>query len=162
MTITSSQADALADELMRLEFNREPIGASMFGIPGYDDQLGDPSAAAEQDACAQALAIAERADGVDRSEVDAQDAVTLAVVAQQARSIADRIDSHMAEYTVTDLFIGPAAGLLTLLPMTALPDNDRAQDYLTRLRGIPEYLAVTAERHREVYARAMAIHRRGR
>jgi uncharacterized protein (DUF885 family) len=149
MTITSSQAEALADELMRLEFDREPIGASMFGIPGYDDRLGDPSAAAEQEVRTKALAIAERADAVDRSEVDDQDAVTLAVVAQQGRSIADRIDSHMAEYTITDLFIGPAAGLLTLLPMTALPNNDRAQDYLTRLRGVPEYLAVTADRHRE-------------
>jgi uncharacterized protein (DUF885 family) len=149
MTITSSQADELADELMRLEFNRDPIGASMFGIPGYDDKLGDPSAAAEQAARAQALEIAERADTIDKSEVDTKDAVTLAVVAQQARSIADRIDSHMSEYTITDLFIGPAAGLLTLLPMTALPNSDRAQDFLTRLRGIPEYLAVTAERHRE-------------
>jgi uncharacterized protein (DUF885 family) len=81
--------------------------------------------------------------------VDAKDAVTLAVVAQQGRSAADRIDSRMAEYTITDLFIAPAAGLLTLLPMTALPNAERAADYLTRLRGLPDYLAAVTERHRE-------------
>jgi uncharacterized protein (DUF885 family) len=149
MTTESSQADALADELTRLEFEREPIGASLYGIPGYDAELGDQSAAAEQAARARLADLAGRADAVDRSDVDAGDAVTLAVVAQQARAAVDRIDSHAAEYTITDLFVGPASGLLTVLPMLALPDAERAEGYLARLRGLPEYLAVTAERHRE-------------
>jgi uncharacterized protein (DUF885 family) len=149
MTIDSSQADALAEELVRIEFDREPLGASLYGIPGYDALLGDPSAAAEQAARAKMLDLAARADAIEKSEVDAAGAVTLAVVAQQARASVDRIDSHMPEYTITDLFVAPAAGLLTLLPMTALPNTERADDYLTRLRGLPEYLSATAERHRE-------------
>jgi uncharacterized protein (DUF885 family) len=148
MTITSSQADALADELLRLGFEREPIGASMFGVPGYDDQLGDPSAAADEAGRAAALELAARADAA-QSEADTDGVVTLAVVAQQATAMADRIDSRMVEYTVTDLFVGPAAGLLTVLPMTVLPDAEHAESYLARLRAIPEYLGATAERHRE-------------
>lgn len=151
MTTPSGQsvADELADELMRLGFEREPIGASLYGIPGYDAELGDPSATADEDARRQVLDIAARADAVDKSTVDAKDAVTLAVVAQQGRSAADRIDSRMAEYTITDLFIAPAAALLTLLPMTPMPNAERAADYLTRLRGLPDYLAAVTERHRE-------------
>lgn len=149
MTTESSRADALADELARLGFEYEPIGASLYGIPGYDARLGDPSAAAEQAFRAKSLDIAARADEVAKSETDPADAVTLAVVAQQARSSVDRIDSHMAEYTITDLFVSPASGLLTMLPMTALPTAERAQDYLTRLRGLPEHLLACAERHRE-------------
>jgi uncharacterized protein (DUF885 family) len=149
MTTESSRADALADELARLGFEYEPIGASLYGIPGYDDRIGDPSAAAEQAFRAKLLDIAARADEVAKSETDPADAVTLAVVAQQARSSVDRIDSHMAEYTITDLFVSPAAGLLTMLPMTALPTAERARDYLTRLRGLPEYLLACAQRHRE-------------
>ncbi|MCE7009460.1 DUF885 domain-containing protein [Kibdelosporangium philippinense] len=149
MTTTSSQADALADELSRLGFDREPIGASILGVPGYDALVGDPSAAADEATRASALDIAGRADAVDRSGVDATDAVTLAVVAQQARAVVDRIDSKLAEYTITDLFISPAAGLLTLLPMTTLPTEQKAADYLTRLRGLPGYLDGYLTRHRE-------------
>lgn len=144
-----SVADELADELMRLGFEHEPLGASLVGIPGHDAELGDPSAAAEAEVRRKALDIAARADAVDQSTVDAKDAVTLAVVAQQGRTVADRLDAKLAEYTITDLFIAPAAGLLTLLPMLPLPDAERAADYLTRLRALPDYLGTVAERHRE-------------
>lgn len=149
MTTPSSQADALADELIRLGFDREPIGASLHGIPGYDARIGDPSAAADEATRAAALDIAARADATDRSSVDSSGAITLAVVAQQARAMVDRIDSKMAEYTVTDLFVSPAAGLLTLLPMSTLATEQKAADYLTRLRALPGYLAGCAARHRE-------------
>jgi uncharacterized protein (DUF885 family) len=80
--------------------------------------------------------------------MDDEDAVTLAVVAQQARALADRIDAHLTEYTITDIFVAPAAGLLTLLPMLPLPDAARAGSYLDRLRAVPRYLDAAAERHR--------------
>ncbi|ALG05727.1 DUF885 domain-containing protein [Kibdelosporangium phytohabitans] len=149
MTTSSSQADALADELIRLGFDREPIGASLHGIPGYDALIGDPSAAADETTRRQAVDIAARADAVDPGAVDASGAITLAVVSQQARAMVDRIDSKSAEYTITDLFVAPASGLLTLLPMTALPTGQHASDYLTRLRALPGYLAEYANRHRE-------------
>src|SRR5256885_1600916 len=124
MTIDGGQARALAEELVRLQFEQEPLGASLYGVPGYDDRLGDQSAAAEQAFRATMVDLAARADAVEKSTVDEADAVTLAVVAQQARTLVDRIDSHMAEYTVTDLFIGPASRILTLFPMLQLSDDD--------------------------------------
>lgn len=147
MTREPSRADALADELVKLTFEAQPIAATVYGIPGYDDRLGDPSAAAEQELRARAADIAARA--TEKSDVDETDTVTLAVVAQQARTFVDRIDSHLAEYTITDLFIAPASGLLTLLPMIQLTTPKHAEDYLTRLRGLPAYLEAVAERHRE-------------
>ncbi|MFC0115986.1 DUF885 domain-containing protein [Kibdelosporangium aridum] len=149
MTTPPSQADALADELIRLGFDREPISASILGVPGYDALVGDPSAAADEATKARALELAERADAVDKAGVDAKDAITLAVVAQQGRAMADRVDSKLAEYTITDMFISPAASLLTLLPMTTLPTAQKATDYLTRLRALPGYLEGYAARHRE-------------
>jgi uncharacterized protein (DUF885 family) len=146
MTITPGE---LADELIRIGFEREPIGASLYGIPGYDTRIGDPSAAADETTRGQMLDIADRAGKLERTGLSEQDAITLSVVEQQARSTVDRIDSRMAEYTITDLFVGPAAGLLTTLPMLSLADEDKAHAYLTRLRAVPEYLAATSERHRE-------------
>ncbi|WP_091449725.1 DUF885 domain-containing protein [Actinokineospora iranica] len=146
MTTGDGGVLALADELLAAQLAAEPLGATLLGVPGYDDKLADPSESAEQALRAHALDIAERAE----ASVGAHDhdPVTAKVVAQQARAMIDRIDARMIEYTVTDIFVGPAASLLTFLPMVALPDVERAQSYLSRLRAVPEHLDGVAERHR--------------
>lgn len=146
-TAHGNNATSLGDELLVLRFTMEPIGATLFGLPGYDDRLGDPSEQAEAEARAKAVDIAERAEAA-KSAADTDDALTLSVVAQQARATVDEIDSHMIEYTVTDLFVAPASALLNLLPMTVLPDAEHAESYLARLNAIPGYLEAVAQRHR--------------
>jgi uncharacterized protein (DUF885 family) len=143
-----ASAVSLADELMDVLFTVEPLTATLLGVPGHDEPLADPSVAAEQWARGRFAELAERADNLAASTVDAADAVTLAVVAQQARARSDHIDAHAIEYTITDLFVAPAAGLLTVLPMLVLPDAERAAAFLTRLRAVPGFLAAVAERHR--------------
>jgi uncharacterized protein (DUF885 family) len=141
-------AAGLAAEMMDVLFTVEPLTATLLGVPGHDERLADPSVAAEQWARARFAGLAERADDLAGSTVDPADAVTLAVVAQQARARIDHIDSHAIEYTISDLFVAPAPGLLTVLPMLVLPDAERAAAFLTRLRAVPGFLAAVAERHR--------------
>lgn len=136
----TSGETALADELLDTLMDADPLGASLIGLPGYDDRLSDPSEEAERELRSKVADIAARAK--DSTDVTGQ------VVAQQARSAIDRIDSRMIEYTISDFFVGPASALLTLLPMVALPDADRAKSYLTRLRAVPEHLDGVTERHR--------------
>ncbi|MBC6446905.1 DUF885 domain-containing protein [Actinokineospora xionganensis] len=136
----TSGETALADELLDALMDADPLGASLTGLPGYDDRLSDPSEEAEQDLRSKVADIAARAQ--DSTGVTGQ------VVAQQARAAIDRIDSRMIEYTISDFFVGPASALLTLLPMIALPDAERAKSYLTRLRAVPEHLDGVTERHR--------------
>ncbi|WP_156755171.1 DUF885 domain-containing protein [Actinokineospora pegani] len=135
----------LADEFMDLYLRADPLGATLLGLPGHDDALGDPSAAADERTRAAALDIAARADALAAA---GDDPVTARVIAQQARAVVDRIDSRMIEYTVTDLFVGPAAALLTYLPMVPLADRDRVAAFLSRLGEVPHHLAAVAERHR--------------
>jgi uncharacterized protein (DUF885 family) len=144
-------ANTLADELLTLQFTAEPLAATLYGVPGYDDLLADPSASAEAEIRAVALDIAARAEAADStadSTVDSEGALTMSVVAQQARTMVDRIDAAMVEYTITDMFVSPVAGLLTMLPMIVLPDADRAASYLARLRAVPAYLDAVAQRNR--------------
>jgi uncharacterized protein (DUF885 family) len=148
MTATDNAARALADELLDAQFAAEPIGATILGIAGFDDRLPDPSEEADHAVRAQVEDIARRAADLDPSTLDADDAVTRAVVEQQARSRITQIDARTVEYAITGLFISPAAQLLSMLPMVVLSDADRAQAYLTRLRAIPGYLAGVAQRHR--------------
>ncbi|CRK60961.1 protein of unknown function DUF885 [Alloactinosynnema sp. L-07] len=131
---------ALADELLDVLFDAEPLGASLMGVPGYDDRLADPSEEAEVALRAKCADIATRAE--------ASDDVTAQVTAQQARATIDRIDARQVEYTITDLFNGAASSLLTFLPMVSLPDAEHARDYVTRLRAIPGHLDGHLDRHR--------------
>jgi uncharacterized protein (DUF885 family) len=138
----------LADELLDLMFTAEPLLATLLGVPGHDERLADPSAPAEQQTRARMLELAGRADRLAQSTVEGEDAVTLAVVAQQARAWLDNIDAHALEYTICDFFAAPAASLLTFLPTVVVADAERAGAYLARLRAIPEYLTGVARRHR--------------
>ncbi|GGS17592.1 DUF885 domain-containing protein [Actinokineospora fastidiosa] len=147
MTTPGDTAATLADELTTLKFGAEPVFATLLGVPGYDERLADPSAESEARVRAAAVDIAKRAAAV--TDVDGQDAVTVKVVAQQAEAVVDAIDARLAEHTVTDLFVGPAARLLSFLPMVVLPDAERATSYLARLRAIPAHLEAHAQRHRE-------------
>ncbi|WP_258905509.1 DUF885 family protein [Actinokineospora sp. UTMC 2448] len=147
MTTPGDTAATLADELTTLKFGAEPVFATLLGVPGYDERLADPSAESEARVRAAAVDIAKRAAAV--TDVDGQDAVTVKVVAQQAEAVVDAIDARLAEHTVTDLFVGPAARLLSFLPMVVLPDAERATSYLARLRAIPAHLDAHAQRHRE-------------
>ncbi len=139
---------ALADEQLDLHCTAEPLDATLYGLPGYDDRLPDVSEDGDATIREWASDIAVRAAAMDPSIVDSEDSITRAVVEQQARARIDLIDAKLVEYTITGLFISPAAQLLSTLPNFVFPDADRAAGYVERLRGIPDFLATVAERHR--------------
>ncbi len=133
---------ALAEELLDLTSRLSPLGATVYGLPGYDHLLPDHRPEAEESARSAATAIAERA----RALPDDDDPVTRAVVIQQAESTVDVLDARSVEYTITDSFFAPAGELLTVLPMTTLATEEQERDYLARLAAIPEFLRTVAER----------------
>jgi uncharacterized protein (DUF885 family) len=148
-TRDGDSATGLADEMIKAMSEAEPMYPTLLGLPGYDERLADPSEEAEQELRARVLGVGERAERLAQSTVDDGDAVTLAVIAQQARAQADRIDARALEYTIADFFAAPAAGLLSMLPMIEVPDRQRAEAFLTRLRAVPDYLTGVVGRHRQ-------------
>jgi uncharacterized protein (DUF885 family) len=138
----------LADELLELTFTADPVMSTILSLPGHDDTLGDRSAAGQEALRAAALDIAARADAIDTEGLSADDVVTRAAVAHHARQLVTEVDVRMVEYTISDLFIGPAAELLSTLPMIVLNDAAEASSYVRRLRAIPAFLEAVTERHR--------------
>jgi uncharacterized protein (DUF885 family) len=138
----------LADELLRLSFTANPVMGTILGVPGYDDRLADRSEQAQQATRAAALDIAARLEAVDPAGLAPDDVVTRAAALHHARQTVTEVDVRGVEYTITDLFIGPAAELLSVLPMIVIKDATEAGSYLARLREIPAYLATVAQRHR--------------
>jgi uncharacterized protein (DUF885 family) len=145
---TTNPVHQLADELLELTFTADPVMGTILGVPGHDDTLSDRSEQGQQAIRASALDIAARADAVPTDGLTADDAVTRSVVAHHARQMVTEIDTRLVEYTISDLFVGPAAELVSILPMIVLNDAAEAGSYLNRLRAVPGFLETVAQRHR--------------
>ncbi|WP_367131294.1 DUF885 family protein [Saccharothrix sp. HUAS TT1] len=135
-------ARELADELLTLVLDADPVMATLLGIPGWDDRLPDPSAEGGRALRARAEDIARRARGAD------DDPTTRAVVVQQAWSLVHRIDANLVEHTHAEGLTAPLAVLLVALPLTRPADDRARQHHLTRLASLPGYLDVLADRQR--------------
>jgi uncharacterized protein (DUF885 family) len=85
---------------------------------------------------------------VDPAGLSADDAVTRAMVLHHAGQMIDELATRQIEFTISDLFVAPAAELIMTLPMLTLSTEEAQQDYLARLRAIPAYLDTVADRHR--------------
>ncbi len=144
----AGSARALADELVGVLQEQEPTIPTIYGLDGAHDKLADLSEAADEDFRRRYVELAERAAALDPAGLPADERITRAVVIQQARARVDAFDSRLVEHTVTDLFVAPAAVLLSLLPMIGLPTAELAEAYLRRLAAIPAHLAGAADRHR--------------
>ncbi|WP_043536608.1 DUF885 domain-containing protein [Saccharomonospora cyanea] len=138
----------LADECVDLLFDIEPLWPVVMGIDPTRAGLGDVTEAAEAQHRAALERLVERARAVDTSELSDQDRVTRDVVVSQARSRIEQLDSRLVEFTISDFFVGPAASLLTLLPMVTVGTSEQGRAQLDRLAAVPAYLEQVAERHR--------------
>ncbi|MGH3947838.1 MAG: DUF885 domain-containing protein [Pseudonocardiaceae bacterium] len=143
-----SEIAQLADALLETQFDASPIWPALLGVDATRPGLGDISTADEQRTAAAVRAILERAQAVDESTLDAEDRISRDVVISQAQATLDQLDVAMTEFTVTDLFVAPASGLLTVLPMLTPATAAHARAYLDRLAAIPAYLEHALDRHR--------------
>lgn len=149
MSEAVGSVDALADELIAVSFEQEPLSPTLYGLDGDHDRLADLSAGADARYRARYADLAERATALDAESLSPRDRTTRAVVIQQAQARMDSIDARLVEHTVTDLFIAPAAQLLNILPMIGIATAEQADAYVARLGAIPAHLEQAAERHRE-------------
>ena len=139
----------LADEFVEALFAADPLTPALLGIRPAEPGLPDLSAEAEQAHRARLAAFAERARALDAAGLSAEDRVTREVLIATAEDRVASIDSRMAEFTVTDVMVAPAATLLIALPMTTVTAGEAAEAQLGRLAAVPEYLRQAAGRHAE-------------
>ncbi|PRX98127.1 DUF885 domain-containing protein [Allonocardiopsis opalescens] len=137
----------LADELLDVLAAEEPLNEMLQDQPGHQDRLADPREEAERLLRERARRVADEAAA---PAPPPGDALTLAVVRQQAEAVVVRLDARLVEFTMRGLSVSPLTQLLSNLPLltpVGEPRHERA--FLTRLAAIPGYLAAAAERHRQ-------------
>jgi uncharacterized protein (DUF885 family) len=132
----------LADRLVDVLAEEDPLNDLLQGYPGYDHLLPDLDEAAGERLRDRALAIATEAAVL---EPTAAERATRGVVVQQAEAVATRVDARLVEHTMAYPNVAPIGMLLSQLPHT-VPEDDGG--YLARLAAVPEFLAAVANRHR--------------
>jgi uncharacterized protein (DUF885 family) len=123
----------LADELVDVLVEEDPLNDFFGDQPGHEDRLPDPGEAAQARLAERAGDIARRAEGLDPS-------VTRGVLLHQAEAVITRAGSRLVEHTMWDFQVSPIAQLLGALPT-------RTGDFPARLAAIPAYLETVAQRH---------------
>ncbi|MFC3895616.1 DUF885 domain-containing protein [Lentzea rhizosphaerae] len=134
---------SLADDMFAVAMDREPLFASLVGVPGWDDRLEDLSLDGDQ-------AIRERlADVLRRAETSDEDPVTLAVIRHQAQAITNQIDARLVEHTVAEGLAAPLNKLLTEAPQVAMSQ---------RVGQVPRFVGQVAARVRDSDRRPLRRH----
>lgn len=140
--------DDLAQELLDLTLDADPVAASLLGVPGRDDRLADLGAQAEEAAAAAYDDLARRAEALDVEGLSETDRQTRDMVALSAATGRDVARLGAVEWTVTDLYIAPAPALTEMVPQVPLHTAERARGYLARLGAVGDHLDQAAQRHR--------------
>ncbi|MGW1682329.1 DUF885 domain-containing protein [Saccharopolyspora sp. NPDC002376] len=139
----------LADELLDVMFESNPVSASLYGVHDRDDELPDISAAGELAFRERAEDIRVRAMAVDTSHADLEQRLTIAAVVHHAQAVVAEFDARSPEYTVVGSLFAPVAGLLFHLGQVSAADAEQGADFVQRLRKLPGFIAAAAQRHRE-------------
>lgn len=147
-TGTTTNVAQVADQLLEVQFAANPLLPALLGVDSTRAGLGDISEADERRTAEATEEVLAQARAIEREGLSEQDAVTRDVVIALATGHLDEAALKLPEFTITDLFVAPAAGLLTALPMLPVADVASAESYLGRLRDIPDYLDAALERHR--------------
>ena len=145
----------LADQLIAARFQQEPLEAALLGLPARRGELADLSSSAQANliatysalaSAAEVLYEATRVDEIDRDETDV---VTLDLIRMTAETAALALSVPLREFTVTDIFEAPLAGVLSVLPMLAVDKPEQRDDQLARLAALPAFLEQSAQRLRD-------------
>ncbi len=109
-------ADDLATELLSTVFDADPLSASMYGFPGYDDRLPDLSDEAEARVAATLTTIAQRAEVHPDQGLTETEHQTLDFVRVLARGMAEAARVPLTEFTICDTFVSPVPGVSRRCP----------------------------------------------
>jgi uncharacterized protein (DUF885 family) len=163
----NSAIEHLADQLVAARFRQEPLEAALLGLPTRRGELADLSSSTEVElaqtytslaSAAEELYERTRSDGQDHEE---SDVLTLDLIRMTAATAALSLSVPLLEFTISDLFIAPLAGVLSALPMLPMDTSDRRDDQLARLAALPLFLEQAAQRLRDGVSAGRTPHERG-
>lgn len=137
----------LADEYWQAYLGFNPVMATMLGVDGYDDRMADPSREGSQRQVQSFTALRDRLAGIDATNLDGVEQVTLAMLAQRLDDERDAAAAGLQEVAISANVAGELSGILATVPQARLTTAERAQAYLGRLAAIGAYFDQLTRRY---------------
>ncbi len=134
----------LAQEYWEIGLEAMPLVATAYGIPGYDDQMGDPSKAAE-DARAERLEVLLASARV-LTPTETQDKITQSMLIDAVDRGLRSLKYNPAGLAVSPL-IGPHSSLMQIAAQTGASSAEQGADLLKRYQQVGDWLEAHAARH---------------
>jgi len=138
----------IADEYFDYRSEYSPTQAHMRGDYRFADRFEEASREAEDAHIATLREFHRRAEEVDPSGLDHQDALTREVLMFDTQTEADLQQTRLAEFAVDPIFGFPVVAKL-IAPMLSVPDADVADAMVAKYRAIGRTVDQTTARYRE-------------
>jgi uncharacterized protein (DUF885 family) len=139
---------ALAAEYHDYRSSLSPTKAHLEGDYRWADQFEEVSREAEDAEVAALREYARRAKAIPPADLEGDDLITREMLAWDANSRADILESRLEEFSV-DPVSGLQAAIEIIPPMLSLPTATVAEQVVPKYRGVARYFRQTAQRHRE-------------
>jgi uncharacterized protein (DUF885 family) len=137
--MTSETFAKIADDAVASWCAAYPAEATYLGDHSHDDQLGDPTAAAEQQRRTELRALLTQLDQLPADQLDTADAVDRDILRTAAESELLAL-TDLDEASWNPMLHNPGQALYALLSRDFAPLPQRLSSVAGRLRGIPDYL----------------------
>ena len=142
----TARLNALLDEDLAATLRRNPISATVRGIPGYNDLLPDVSLAELEREHARERRTLERLKALDPKSFNGQDRISYELLLDKMEVAVEGQQFVDAEALV----LSTLGGLQTLMPraaqVTPFRKADDYRDYVKRIRAMPKLVDDTIER----------------
>ncbi|WP_051367597.1 DUF885 domain-containing protein [Hamadaea tsunoensis] len=148
----STRVTALGEAYFRARNEADPFGATVFGVAGYDDQVPDPSRAADDRLRATFEGLAAELAAIDPATLGDGDRVDHSVLSGTLAGEIGQLASGLSEIAVSASIAGVVPLLVGTLPAAPLGTPEADAAYLRRLGGLGEYLDRRGQRHLDALA----------
>jgi uncharacterized protein (DUF885 family) len=140
----------LGERYFRTQHTYDPYNATLLGLTEFDGLVGDPSAQASAAAAADLAAIGREAEALDPAGLDEDARVDREVLTVLARGAGqDAHHSLWAANVSAKGYVSRQGLVFQAVPAMTAGNAESADRYLTRLAGLPGFLAALGRRYLE-------------
>ena len=150
--MTNVELARLAEDYFAERMRANPFEATLFGVPGYDDQVPDPTREADQARILTLDSLARRLDEIPTEGLTEDERITRSMLATAIADDRDRLVHALREVSVSGGPMGIFSDVLATVPLVTIDSRDDASAYLSRLRRLGDYLDAVVQRHRQAVA----------
>jgi uncharacterized protein (DUF885 family) len=140
----------LSEEFFQVMNSADPFNATMLGVPGFDDQVPDPSRAGAERNAARFSRIEERLNTIEVDSLNESDRVNHAVLGRLAWGARSDLEHGLWEADASAAgYVSPQSMVFQAVPTAPLGDAAALDGYLKRLSGLPDYFDAVLDRYRQ-------------